>query len=134
MPRSSVLVLIGILAGVIAAQPARAEEICVACDEPTATYRCTVEQPSEKHQLGGSLEQEICAKVLAKKGPHQNCHVAIPPEGKTCAGTERIVSLTDYQRAIAGTGESTYEVGAFEIARRNVHETWTCMMSMFKDC
>ena len=49
-------------------------------------------------------------------------------------GLERTVTVTDYQRAMAGNGESTYEVGAFEIARRSVHDTWLCVASMFKDC
>lgn len=134
MKRTIALASTGLLAGMCAALPARAAEVCLACDEPVATYRCTVEQPSEKYKLGGTLEQEICAKVLAKKGTHQKCHLATPPEGKACEGAERVVSVTDYQRAISGTAESTYEVGALEIARRNVHDTWTCMLSMFKDC
>jgi hypothetical protein len=113
---------------------AGAEELCVACQEPAATYRCSVEQPSEKHKLGGSLEQEVCTKVLAKKGPHQKCQVAPVPPGGQCQGAERSVTVTDYQRAMAASGEATYEVGAFEIARRNVHDTWQCVTSMFKDC
>lgn len=114
--------------------PAHAGELCIACEEPAAAYRCSVEQPSEKHAIGASLELEICGKVLAKKGGHQKCHVAAVPEGGKCEGGERTVSVTDYQRAISGNGESTYEVGALEIARRNVHDTWTCVTSMFKDC
>jgi hypothetical protein len=56
------------------------------------------------------------------------------PEGGTCEGLPRTVTVTDYQRAIAGTDESTYEVGAFEVARQGVHDTWLCVTSMFKDC
>jgi hypothetical protein len=117
----------------LTASPALAAEVCVSCEEPTALYRCAVEQPSDKYKLGGTLEEEICTKVLAKKSPHAKCQVAIPEGGK-CEGAPRSVSVTDYQRAISATGESTYEVGAFEIARRNVHDTWTCVTSMFKDC
>lgn len=113
---------------------ASADEICIACEQPAATYRCAIEQPSEKYKVGGELAQEICSKVLAKKGAHQKCQLTAVPEDGKCDGAERTVTVTDYQRAIAGPGESTYEVGALEIARRNVHDTWLCVMSMFKDC
>lgn len=99
-----------------------------------ATYRCAVEQPSEKLRLGAALEQEMCSKVLAKKGAHQKCHVVPVAEGGTCEGSDRSVTVTDYQRVMSASGESTYEVGALEIARRNVHDTWLCVTSMFKDC
>lgn len=116
------------------APSAGADEVCIACEQPIASYRCTIEQPSEKRVVGGELAQEICSKVLAKKGQHQKCHASPVPAGGKCEGAERTVSLTDLQRAIAGPGESTYEVGALEIARRNVHDTWLCVLSMFKDC
>jgi len=113
---------------------ATADELCLACDEPSATYRCSIEQPSEKYKVKGALAAEVCSKVLAKKGAHHNCHIAQVAEGGTCEGAERVVTITDYQRAVNDDGESTYEVGAFEIARRNVHDTWLCVTSMFKDC
>jgi hypothetical protein len=112
---------------------AGAEELCLACEEPAASYRCSVEQPSNKYALGGDIEQEICSKVLANRGPHKKCKAVPVPEGG-CVGPQRTVTVTDYQRALAATGESTYEVGALEIARRNVHDTWLCVTSMFKDC
>ncbi len=118
----------------VSALSASADEICIACEQPAATYRCVVERPSEKYSLGNDLEQEICTKVLAHKGAHQQCHVTPVPEGGACEGAQRIVTVTDYQRTLASSGESTYEVGALEIARRNVHDTWLCVTSMFKDC
>lgn len=114
--------------------PAGADEMCLSCDEPAATYRCAVEQPSEKMKIGGEIQSEMCTKVLAKKGPHKKCQVVSVPEGGKCDGPERMVNVSDYQRAVSPSGESTYEVGAFEIARRNVHDTWLCVTSMFKDC
>jgi len=127
-------VLILAFTGFLAAYPAHAEEMCLACDEPAASYRCTVEQPSEKYKLGRTLEQEICSKVLAKTGQHSKCRMTPVPEGGACTGLARTVTVTDYQRAMSPSGEPTYEVGAFEIARRNVHDTWQCVLSMFKDC
>ena len=113
---------------------ANAAELCVSCDEPAATYRCTVEQVSEKHPLGATLEDQICSRVLAKRGTHKSCRIAAVPEGGACSGLERTVTITDYQRVLSASGESTYEVGALEIARQNVHNTWVCVTSMFKDC
>ncbi len=129
-----VLVLAVSCAFAATAFPAGAEELCVSCEEPAATYRCAVEQLSEKMKVGGEIQSEMCTKVLAKKGTHKKCHVVSLPEGGKCDGPERMVNVTDYQRAVSDTGESTYEVGAFEIARRNVHDTWLCVTSMFKDC
>jgi hypothetical protein len=117
----------------VAAMSAHAAELCVACQEPAATYRCTVEQPSDKYSLGTELEAQVCSKVLAQKGEHKKCVLTPVAEGSKCEGLERTVTVTDFQRAMAG-GEATYEVGAFEIARRNVHDTWLCVSSMFKDC
>lgn len=132
MKRVSVFALAAVSSAIAFA--AAAGELCLACEEPAASYRCTVEQPSEKFNLGDGIEQEICSKVLAKKGPHQKCKAVAVPEGGKCDGAQRTVTVTDYQRVISATGEPTYEVGAFEIARRNVHDTWQCVTSMFKDC
>ncbi len=114
--------------------PARAAELCIACEGPVATYRCSVEQPSEKFDLGSALEQQMCSKVMEKKGAHAKCHVATIPEGGTCDGPARTATVSEYQQATAGAGESTYEPGVFEVARRNVHSTWQCVTSGFKDC
>lgn len=128
------LVLVVASLSIAAGLSARADELCVACEQPAATYRCAVEQPSDKFRLGADIEQEVCAKVLSKKGEHQSCRIAAVPAGGSCEGARRSVTLADYQAAVSPTGESTYEVGALEIARRNVHDTWLCVTSMFKDC
>jgi hypothetical protein len=119
---------------VAAAMPLRAAELCVACEQPAATYRCSVELPSDKYNIALQLQGEMCAKVLAKNGAHQKCTLLPVAEGGKCEGLARSVTVTDYQRALASAGEETYEVGALEKARRNVHDTWLCMTSMFKDC
>ncbi len=113
---------------------ASAAEVCLTCEGPAASYRCVVEQPSEKYKIGGDAQQEMCAKVLAKQGQHQKCQLAAVPEGGQCAGGMRTVTVADYQRAVGNADASTYEEGAFEIARRSVHDTWLCVSSMFKDC
>jgi len=123
-----------ILSAAAFAPGVRSSELCLVCEEPAASYRCNVERPSTRFDLGDDIEREICAKVLAKQGEHGKCQRVEVPEGGTCKGPSRTVTLTDYQRVVSGNGESTYEVGALEIARRNVHNTWLCVTSMFKDC
>lgn len=111
-----------------------ADEVCVACEGPAATYRCTLEQPKRdlRFQLEETAQRYACEMVLAKAGPHASCRVVANAE--PCDGPARTVTLTDVQRAIAGDGESTYQPGVFELARRKVHATWLCVASLFNDC
>jgi len=106
----------------------------MACEEPAASYRCTLEQPTSKVNIEGELAEKVCAKVLAANGAHSKCRsLALPPDA-ACEAPARTVTLTDYQRAAVPPGESTYEPGALEEARKGVHDTWLCVTSMFKDC
>jgi hypothetical protein len=118
----------------VAAMTAQAAELCVACEQPAATYRCTVELPSEKYNIATQLQGEMCSKVLAKKGAHHKCSLHPVAEGGKCEGLERTVTVTDYQRALTPAGEETYEIGALEKVQRNMQNTWLCVSSMFKDC
>lgn len=115
--------------------PLVAEEVCIVCDEPQASYRCDAELPTNagNTELRATVGAKACTTVLAKAGGHKACHPIKSEE--PCEGSLRAVTLTDYQRAIAGDGQaSTYEPGALEIARRNVHDTWICVTSLFGDC
>jgi len=111
-----------------------AGEVCVACDKPAAVYRCTLEQPTRNAnlQLGEKAERHVCEKVLATTGPHESCQIVL--DAKPCNGVARTVTLTQYQQAIAGDGESTYQPGVLELARRSVNATWVCVTSLFNDC
>jgi len=113
----------------------RAGEVCVACEKPAATYRCTFEEPTRnrKFQVGDLVQDEVCTKVLAMQGPHEGCKI-LPDAAQTCDGLARTVTLADYQRIFAGDGESTYQPGVLEIARRNVYATWVCVTTLFNDC
>jgi hypothetical protein len=112
----------------------RAGEICLACEKPAATYRCTFEEPTrnQKVQIGDLVQDDVCAKVLAAQGPHEGCKIL--PAGQTCDGLPRTVTISDYQKIFAGDGESTYQPGVLEIARRNVYATWVCVTTLFNDC
>jgi hypothetical protein len=118
----------------VAAMTAQAAELCVACEQPSATYRCTVELPADKYNIATQLQGEMCSKVLAKKGEHHKCSLHPVAEGGACEGPARTVTITDYQRALTPAGEETYEIGALEKVQRNMQNTWTCVSSMFKDC
>jgi hypothetical protein len=119
----------------LASAPSRADEVCVACEEPAAIYRCSVESlPQQANKLGlaDKAQGEMCQTVLAKNGQHSSCSVVA--DGKTCEGSARTVTLSDYQRAIAGDNEITYQPGMLEIAQHNVVKTWVCISSLFQDC
>jgi hypothetical protein len=117
-----------------AALSARAGEVCIACEQPAATYRCSVDLPTDKYNIAPQLQGEMCAKVLAKKGEHHKCSLLPVAEGGKCEGLARTVTVTDYQRALIPAGEETYEIGALEKVQRNMQDTWVCVTSMFKDC
>jgi len=56
----------------IPAQPAEAQEYCVACTEPNAVYRCVIDGA----QPGGSQPlQMLCITSMAKQGGHATCGV-----------------------------------------------------------
>jgi hypothetical protein len=112
----------------------RAEPVCVACEEPAAIYTCSFD-PSLRDaslKLGRAIDGHVCEKVLAKTGPHARCRLM--ETSAPCEGRERTVTLADYQVAMAGDVESTYQPGMLEIARRRVYATWVCVTSMFNDC
>ena len=115
-------------------RPLLAADLCITCDNPAATYRCTLDQMPQVKAYGfePAAQAHICETVLAKNEHHANCHVV--PNAQTCDGKSRTVTLTDYQRATAGDVEKTYEPGALEKAQHGMQSTWTCVTSLFKDC
>lgn len=128
------LLAVACLLAVVSA-PLGAAEVCVVCDKPLATYRCSVEPlPQKAYKLGlaDKAQTEMCQTVLAKTGEHAACRVVT--DGKPCDGSARMVTLADYQRAIAGDTEVTYQPGVLELAQRNAEKTWVCIASLFTDC
>lgn len=111
-----------------------AQPVCIACEQPAATYSCTLDQSLRdlSPNLGRKVQGHVCEKVLVKSTPHGKCRL-IEPEAP-CEGVARSVTLADYQDAIAGDVETTYEPGMLELARRKVYATWVCMATMFDDC
>jgi hypothetical protein len=128
----SIIAVCGLLMGF--AFPLSAAEVCVVCDAPAKTYRCSVEGlPEGKNAaIEAEVRAHACEKVLVKLEHHGNCRSI--PDAKTCDGKSRTITLTDYQRAIAGDVETTYEPGAFERAKQGMQSAWTCVASLFSDC
>jgi hypothetical protein len=118
-----------------------ADAVCVACDEPAASYRCTFESPvkSDKLKVGGLAQEHVCEKVLALANSHTRCR-AIAAPAEPCTGTWHTVTIGDYQRltAKAEGEEITYEPGLIKRTQDGVQDsvqsTWTCISSLFGDC
>ncbi len=110
-----------------------ASEVCIACEAPAATYRCSLDRTSldSRVKLGDSVEGKVCEKVLSKLGPHGTCKMV---ELQPCNGTTKSVTLADYQRTLTDNGEQTYQPSVLEQAQNSMSKTWTCMSSLFKNC
>jgi hypothetical protein len=111
-----------------------AGEVCIVCEGPVATYRCTFEQSARDHQidLGDAAQTHVCESVLKNAGGHKSCKNIQGPE--PCNGSPRTVTVADYQRLVASDGHSTYEPGMLDKAQRSVNSTWGCLTSFFGNC
>jgi hypothetical protein len=110
-----------------------AADVCIACDKPAGNYVCSLEQITRdrKFQLGNSVQRQVCQKVLEQS--HETCRVV--PDTEPCHGVAKVVTITEYQQAIAGgEGAPTYEPSALEKAKRSMQATWGCVTSLFNDC
>ena len=84
-----------------------------------------------KFRLGNSVQRHVCEKVLERT--HEKCRVV--PDTEPCNGVAKVVTITEYQQAIAGgEGAPTYEPSALEKAKRSMQATWVCVTSLFNDC
>jgi hypothetical protein len=110
-----------------------AADVCVACEKPAATYVCSLEQVTrnQKFRLGYSVQRHVCEKVLERT--HEKCRIV--DETQPCNGVAKLVTITEYQQAIAGgEGAPTYEPSALEKAERGMQAAWGCVTSLFNDC
>lgn len=70
--RIASLILATAAALLLAAGAARAQEYCVACSEPSAVYRCVIDNA----QPGGAQPlQVLCITAMAKAGAHAQCAI-----------------------------------------------------------
>ena len=110
-----------------------ASEVCVTCEAPAATYRCSLDRTSmdARIKLGDAAERKACEKVLSKLGPHGSCKMV---ELQPCNGATKSITLADVQRALTDSSEHTYQPSMLEQAQNGMSKTWTCVSSLFKDC
>jgi hypothetical protein len=80
----------------VAGSTAVAQEACVSCAGPLATYRCTVEKSDKLAGLGALGEkalQHVCVKELARQGGHTSCSVRRDLSGAACNGVPAEIPL-----------------------------------------
>ena len=127
--------IIAVAACLAACLPAtlEASEVCVTCEAPAATYRCSVDRTSidSRLKLGDTAERKVCEKVLSRLGPHGACRMV---EMQPCNGTAKSVTLAEYQRALTSDSEQTYQPSVLEQAQKGMNKTWGCVSSLFKNC
>lgn len=93
MRGTAVLVLV-----VAQAVPARAQDICVICSEPSAVYRCQLDGGAKI----GPPQQLFCMQQLAQQGAHASCAVRRGVSGSACDGPMRIVTAPPLPAAASG--------------------------------
>jgi hypothetical protein len=83
---------IALLALAVSIRPAIAQETCVVCTTPSATYRCAIEGTERVAQYRGSSRviQYLCITELAKIGGHASCSVG-RSTGAACIGELKVL-------------------------------------------
>jgi hypothetical protein len=85
-------------AGITGTTAAHAQDVCVVCASPAATYRCTVEKSEKLARFTGAGDkalQHVCAKEMARQGGHEKCSVSAAQSGAACDGQPREVTLAN---------------------------------------
>ncbi len=76
---------------------AAAQQACVVCTGPDATYRCSIEKSADKLARFGAAGDKalslVCAKELAKQGGHEKCAARRNSDGAACEGSVRELPL-----------------------------------------
>jgi hypothetical protein len=62
---------IGLCAGLGVCDMARAQEYCIACTQPSAVYRCVIEDA----RPGGQSLTRLCLTALTRDGGHAHCSI-----------------------------------------------------------
>ena len=100
------------LAGTVAAQ-----EVCVECSGPGASYKCSVKDGERLGQSrnGGRALEYVCITELAKAGGHESCRASRDFAGP-CIGRERVLDLARPAGQSAVVVEPGAEVGEPAVA------------------
>ena len=68
------LIRLAVVAVSAASLSAQAGEVCVACAEPAASYRCALEG-ADPSAIDGPGIQLLCIKELASRAGHKSCSI-----------------------------------------------------------
>jgi len=131
---------------IVAPGLAGAADVCVSCDNPSAVYRCNVDQSAklEKYGVEGQVVTPVCVQVLVKLGGHESCQ-AVGNAGDPCEGVAKTIGLSELQAA-AGGGKSDSVVpslgeragSAAKSASDSIggafKKSWHCVASLFQEC
>ncbi len=81
-------------AGTFGAGRAAAQGVCVECNGPDQTYRCTIKDGDKIQNIRGAgrATEYLCMTELARSGSHQSCRVSTTYSGP-CIGTAREIDL-----------------------------------------
>lgn len=144
-------IVLAMAMALVAGMPARAtaQEYCVVCSEPQATYRCVI---GDARLAGGQPLQSFCMSTLAKDGGHQGCRIK-PGTVFDCDGPiKRLASGTATQTAplpapdkgppatmdrlakdvVRSSGEQAEKAG--QSVGGGAKKAWGCLLSFFTSC
>lgn len=126
---------------------ALAQEYCVVCAQPDATYRCVI---GDARLAGGQPLQAFCMSSLAKEGGHQGCRIK-PGTVFDCDGPiKRLATAQPAQKpaamekptpptvsglareAVRSSGEQAEKTG--EAIGSGAKNAWGCVLSLFTSC
>src|SRR5262245_38895097 len=88
--------------------PARATDVCVACEAPEVEYSCSIEKREEieKYGVANEVTAQACVQVLKRLGAHSACRIKQAENGP-CTGAIKTIGLSDLQKAVAGGSNDT---------------------------
>jgi hypothetical protein len=140
----------------ISSQAVSAQEFCVACNGPTAVYRCVI---GDVRQAQGQPLQQFCVSTLTRQGGHAECGIRkgtvfdcdgpIKRIGETSSGPDKGSqpsktstepgklkprdNVADTVRDLShDTGKQMEKTG--EAAKGAAKSMWNCVTSLFKSC
>lgn len=73
-----------------------AQQRCIVCSGPSATYLCSVEMADKVARFGAFGDKAIdlaCTKQLAREGGHEACSARRELVGAACNGSPRLVTI-----------------------------------------
>lgn len=132
-----------------AAWSASAQEYCVACVQPPATYRCVI---GDARLAGGQPLQAFCTSTLARDGGHRGCQIkpgtvfdcdgpvkrvatGAPNPSAPAPAQEKAPPATVDQLAkdaVRSSGKQAQE--ATEAVGQKASKAWACVLSLFTSC